>query len=132
MEDKLKSFTTILLIGISFLLGFLICDYITETEVIVQMSGGELYYDSDGNERKEALEQSYVERIVVNENAYIVNINTASKAELTDIPYVGEKTAEKIISYRENNHFTDIRDIMNVEGIGEKTFEKIKDYISVE
>ena len=101
MEDKLKSFTTVLLICISFMVGFLFCDFITEKEVVVQMSGGELYYDNDGN-------------------------------ELVDLPLIGEKTAEKIIKYREKNYFTDIRDIMNVEGIGEKTFEKIKEYITVE
>ncbi|MBE7027406.1 MAG: helix-hairpin-helix domain-containing protein [Ruminococcaceae bacterium] len=96
------------------------------------MSGGELYYDNAGNERKEAVEQTSVERIVINEKAYIVNINTASKAELMDIPLIGEKTAERIISYRKDNPFKEAVDIMGVEGIGEKTYATIKEYICVD
>ena len=61
-----------------------------------------------------------------------VNINKASAAELTKIPGVGESTAQKIISYREENgKFKNIEDIKNVSGIGDSKFEKIKDYISV-
>jgi len=113
-------------------MGFLFCDFLTEPEVVVKMSGGELYYDNAGNERKEAVEQTSVERIVINEKAYIVNINTASKAELMDIPLIGEKTAERIISYREDNLFKNVSDIMKIEGIGEKTYASIKEYICVD
>ena len=43
---------------------------------------------------------------------------------------VGPATAEKIISYRqENGRFDSIEDIKNVSGIGDKTFEKFKDKI---
>ena len=60
-----------------------------------------------------------------------VNINSASKIELMKLPGVGEKTAIKIIEYREQNKFQKIEDIMNVKGIGIKKFEKLKDYIDV-
>lgn len=61
-----------------------------------------------------------------------VNINKASTAELTKIPGVGESTAQKIISYREENgKFKNVEDIKNVSGIGASKFEKIKEYISV-
>ena len=59
-----------------------------------------------------------------------VNINTADSEELQELNGVGPATAEKIISYRqENGRFDSIEDIKNVSGIGDKTFEKFKDKI---
>lgn len=60
-----------------------------------------------------------------------ININTADLFELTSIPSVGEKTAQKIIDYRERKKFKKIEDIMNIDGIGENKFKNMKDYISV-
>lgn len=59
-----------------------------------------------------------------------ININSADLSELTKIPGVGEKTAQKILDYRANNSFSSIVDIKNVPGIGDKKFESMKDYIS--
>ena len=61
-----------------------------------------------------------------------ININKATASELENIPSVGPSTAQKIITYREENgKFSSIDDIKNVSGIGDKTFENIKDYISI-
>ncbi|MBY8912895.1 helix-hairpin-helix domain-containing protein [Bacillus sp. YC2] len=61
-----------------------------------------------------------------------VNINTASLDELQTISGVGQKKAEAIIAYREENgRFQAAEDIMNVSGIGEKSFERIKASITV-
>lgn len=60
-----------------------------------------------------------------------ININTATSSLLQEIPGVGPVTAEKIISYREQNgYFRSIGDIKNVSGIGDKTYEKMKDLIT--
>lgn len=56
-----------------------------------------------------------------------VSLNHASKEELMTLKGIGEKTAEKIISYRETQPFTCIEDIMNVSGIGEKTYLRLRD-----
>ncbi|MEH2976958.1 helix-hairpin-helix domain-containing protein [Bacillus amyloliquefaciens] len=65
------------------------------------------------------------------ENA-AVNINTASLDELQAISRVGQKKAEAIIAYREENgRFQTAEDLMNVSGFGEKSFERIKTSITV-
>ncbi|MBP5306374.1 MAG: helix-hairpin-helix domain-containing protein [Lachnospiraceae bacterium] len=62
----------------------------------------------------------------------IVNINTAGISELCTLTGIGEKKAERIISYRkEHGNFSSIEEIMNISGIKEGTFNKIKDRIMV-
>lgn len=62
----------------------------------------------------------------------LVDINTATKAELCSLPGIGESRADSIISYREKHGgFAEIEDIMKVEGIKEGMFEKMKDKICV-
>lgn len=64
---------------------------------------------------------------------YKVNINSATVQELVALDGIGEKTAERIIAYREENgKFQSVDQIMNVSGIGENTYEKIKSIIVVE
>ena len=61
-----------------------------------------------------------------------ISINTATAEELAALPGIGEKTAEKIIQFREENGlFQEIEDIMRVSGIGESRFAKIRDLISL-
>lgn len=61
-----------------------------------------------------------------------VNINKATVSELTKVPGIGASTAQKIVSYRdENGKFKAIEDIKNVSGIGDSKYESMKDYISV-
>ena len=63
----------------------------------------------------------------------IININTATRNELIDLPGIGESTADKIISYRDTKKgFRKIEELMNVSGIGKKKFEKIKSFIKSE
>jgi competence protein ComEA len=62
-----------------------------------------------------------------------ININTASKEQLTLLPGVGNSTADKIIDYRETHgRFKRIEDIMKVKGIGQKKFDKMKVFLTVE
>ena len=62
----------------------------------------------------------------------LVNLNTASQAELELLPGIGPKTALKIIEYREvNGPFSSIEAILDIPGIGEKTLAEIKDLITV-
>ena len=62
-----------------------------------------------------------------------ININTASVETLAELEGIGEKTAEKIIQYREaKGDFQAIEEITKVSGIGSKKFEDIKESICVE
>lgn len=61
-----------------------------------------------------------------------ININTATVEELTELPGIGEATANKIIEYRkQNGKFETIEELKNVAGIGNSKFENIKDKIKV-
>ena len=59
-----------------------------------------------------------------------VNINTASKEELTFLPGVGPATAEKIIIYRkEHGFYNSPNDLKAIKGIGDKKVEKLKEFV---
>lgn len=62
----------------------------------------------------------------------VVNINTASAAELDALPGIGAKTAARIVEYRQKNGpFKKVEDLMNVRGVGEKNFLKLKSQITI-
>lgn len=62
----------------------------------------------------------------------LININTASEAELCTLTGIGTGKAKSIIAYRtENGRYEKIEDIKKVEGIKDGLFEKIKDSITV-
>lgn len=62
-----------------------------------------------------------------------VNINTADKTALMSLPSIGEKTAQKIIDYRENvGKFNAKEDLKNVSGIGDKKYSKLEELITVD
>ena len=62
----------------------------------------------------------------------VVNLNSATAAQIASLPGIGPKTAELVVQYRQKNGpFKKIEEIMNVRGVGEKSFLKIKDRLTV-
>lgn len=61
-----------------------------------------------------------------------VNINRAGKEELMTLTGIGETRALAILAYREaHGTFSNVEELMQVEGIKEKTYEKLKDQIRI-
>lgn len=68
----------------------------------------------------------------VGSSSGLVNINTASAAELQTLSGIGPSMAQSIIDERtKNGAFASVDDLMRVSGIGEKKLAKIKDCICV-
>jgi competence protein ComEA len=64
--------------------------------------------------------------------AAVVNLNTASAAELQTLPGIGAKVAARIVEYRtKKGPFRKVEELMNVQGIGEKSFLRLKPLVSV-
>ena len=56
----------------------------------------------------------------------IVHLNSATEAELVQLPGVGAATARKIVAFRNRRRFQAIEDIMKIPGIGPAKFAKMK------
>ena len=61
-----------------------------------------------------------------------ISLNGASVQELTKLPRIGEKVAQRIVEYRaKHGGFKKVEELMNVKGIGEKTFEHLRENLSL-
>jgi comEA protein len=62
----------------------------------------------------------------------VVNLNSATADQLASLPGIGERTAQRIIEYRQKNGpFKKAEDLMNIRGIGEKSFLRLKDLVTI-
>jgi len=65
--------------------------------------------------------------------AGVVNINTADATQISYLPRIGAKTAERVVAWREENgQFKKATDLMQVKGISDKTFDLISPYLVLE
>lgn len=62
-----------------------------------------------------------------------VNINLADQAELETLPGIGEAKAQAILSHRESlgGSFTDVDDLLGVDGIAEKSLQTLEPHVTV-
>lgn len=106
---------TAIFIGVS--IGFLLAKESGHTTIVLARQWGERHRNTE---------------TILPETAGLININTANAEDLCDIPGIGQITAKKIISYREQNGaFIVLEDLLNVDGIGNGKLSKIRDYITV-
>ncbi|AMB58682.1 ComEA family DNA-binding protein [Microterricola viridarii] len=62
----------------------------------------------------------------------LINLNTATQAELETLPRIGPALAQRILDWREaNGGFGAVDDLRSVTGIGAKTFDGLKDLVTV-
>ncbi|MFE0749156.1 helix-hairpin-helix domain-containing protein [Gordonia sp. NPDC058843] len=62
----------------------------------------------------------------------LVNLNTATEADLDELPGVGPVTAKAILSWRERNgRFTSVDQLAEVDGIGPARLARLRDLVTV-
>lgn len=62
-----------------------------------------------------------------------LDLNTATAAELSELPGIGDTLAQRIVDYRtENGSFQSVDELLAVKGIGQATLERLRAYIKVE
>ncbi|MCI0681403.1 MAG: helix-hairpin-helix domain-containing protein [Gemmataceae bacterium] len=61
----------------------------------------------------------------------LIDINTASAAELDTLPGIGPKLSQRIVDARAQAAFTSVDELRRVPGIGPKTMEKVRPYVTV-
>lgn len=89
---------------------------------------GQYQHDVDQTKLKSSLDTT-VELCV---NAVGVNINTASVPLLSYVSGIGQKLAENVVNYREENGaFTSRKDIMKVPRLGGKAFEQAAGFLRI-
>ena len=61
-----------------------------------------------------------------------INLNTATREELLRLSGIGDAKADSILAWREQHGgFSQIEDLMKIEGIKEGVFKKIRDKIKI-
>lgn len=89
--------------------------------------GQKIYFPFEGEQLEDISDISKAE-----DSNGKVNINTATKEQLIELPGIGNSKAENIIRYREEHgNFQDIQEIKDVNGIGDGIFLQIEAYITI-
>ncbi|MBR1660983.1 MAG: helix-hairpin-helix domain-containing protein [Acidaminococcaceae bacterium] len=61
----------------------------------------------------------------------LIHLNSATEAELEQLPGIGQATARQIVLFRNRRGFRSIEEIMQVPGIGPAKFAKMRDCLTL-
>lgn len=62
----------------------------------------------------------------------LINLNTATAAELEQLPRIGPAMAQRILEYREaHGPFQTLEELLNISGIGPTTLEQLRPYVTL-
>ena len=116
---------------VAFTIGFLVGRQSAKTQVVIQAeplaAGSTTDVETETQEQIESVSDAEDQQ-----QSGVLNINTATAAQLDALPGIGEVLAERIVNYRESHGpFASIEELMDVSGIGVKKFEAICDWITV-
>ena len=90
---------------------------------------GQYQHDVDQTKLKEELDTVVVRCV----NSVGVNLNTASKSLLSYVSGIGEKMAENIVAFRqENGPFKDRKQLKKVPRLGEKAYQQAAAFIRIQ
>lgn len=89
---------------------------------------GQYQHDVDQTKLKEELDTTVIKCV----NSVGVNLNTASKSLLSYVSGIGEKMAENIVNYRqENGAFKDRKQLKKVPRLGDKAYQQAAAFIRI-
>ncbi len=62
----------------------------------------------------------------------VIDLNSATSADLQTLPGIGPATAEKILDYRQSHGaFKSVEELASVKGVGDKKLEKLRAWLKV-
>ena len=101
--------------------------FLRDGQLPLEKESVNLFLDFVADGQKEELSEGSIKKKIE-----IINVNTAKKEELINLPNVGPVMAERIIRFREDfGMFKSIDDLTRVKGIGPKTLDKMRKYVTI-
>ena len=98
----------------------------------VSSSSADYYLGKPALQKENSKNNTLLKNSNTRNSGNLININTATAQELRQLNGIGEKKAQAIVDYRnQNGRFKTVSDLLNIKGIGPKFIEKNKSNLSL-